>query len=196
MISFFSLYRLSINFNYYIYTFHTTCVHRLPLRLERIWYSVSTNFFIYYLSFQLWRKERGGEWGEEKRTWVKPSETRNSVRAKNKLLTLKLSCRRLYKLQIKISGHAVAYKFSMGVTKHSFLLPNNFYLLFIMSINWVNVCYFVLSLIIFTVWWPPVRAPPNNPSSSSYRMFRKYCPSCVAFFLCFPAHEGTVVLYW
>ena len=46
-----------------------------------------------------WRA--GGEWREEKKTRLKPSETQNSVTAK-KMLTLNLSTRRLYKPQKKI----------------------------------------------------------------------------------------------
>ena len=41
-----------------------------------------------------------GEGGEEKRTWLKPSETRNRVRV---LLALNLSSRRHFELQAKIN---------------------------------------------------------------------------------------------
>ena len=62
-----------------------------------------------YLLFWLWSREKSGrrcEWGEEKRTWLKPSETQKIVRAK-KLLTLILTSTRLYNLKAEISGHAV-----------------------------------------------------------------------------------------
>ena len=82
-------------------------------------YSVFTNFRLELTEssarevFNFWtlgreREERGDECGEEKGTWLKPSQTRNSsVRAQKKLLTLNLSSRRF---TVKTSGHAVYIK--------------------------------------------------------------------------------------
>ena len=60
------------------------------------------------------REEQGGA-SEERRTWLKPSETRNSDRDLKKLLNLNRSSRWLYMLQTKISGHAVILSVSASV---------------------------------------------------------------------------------
>ena len=52
-------------------------------------------------------EKRRGQLGKVKRTWIQPIKTRNSVRTQNKLLTLNISSRRLYRLQTKICWHAV-----------------------------------------------------------------------------------------
>ena len=58
---------------------------------------------------------------KEKKAWLKPSETRNIVRAKKNTD----SSRRLYKLQAKIIGHAVA--FPLALPPPYFLLPRNYF---------------------------------------------------------------------
>ena len=47
---------------------------------------------------------------EEKRTWPKPTETRNSARVIKNLLALNISSGGLYRHQAKISGHDVCIK--------------------------------------------------------------------------------------
>ena len=95
----------------YVHNFFLQDINRSNISC-RVWsYSVSTKFrheliepsarevFIFWTLVE--REGRVGDWGEEKKTFLKPSETRNSVRAK------KLFIRRLNKLMAKFSGHAV-----------------------------------------------------------------------------------------
>ena len=97
-------------------------------------YSMSTNLRLEHIGpassardvFIVWtlvEREDGGGASEERRTWLKPTETRNSVRALKKLLTINISSRQLYRHQAKISGHNVTSLLALNFT---FSLALNF----------------------------------------------------------------------
>ena len=63
-------------------------------------------------TFGLWSREKAGEGMRKKRTWL------NQVRLETELKNVVDSSRRLYKLQTKISGHAVCEWLTLTAGTH------------------------------------------------------------------------------